>query len=540
MKPRTGRAPVTPRPAPPPGPLASVLTGLVALSVSLLLAPGVPGDKDASEFTLVLAKLGVAHPTGYPLYTLLGHGFVTIAHALGVSWERAANAWSAVGGGLAAGLLHALAARLLAREGVSPRAAAWAAALPTAVFALNPLVTAETALAEVNSFHLAWVAAALLAVLSAADGLTTGDPARDTRRWAGLGALAGLGLAHHATSVLVIAPCGVALGIAAYRAGRLRVRPLAAAAAATLVPLVSYAFVAWRAFHPSPASWSKLGPGWADVVRHVTGAEYRIYLGRFAPAPEQLAALERYLWPWLGPLAVVALLWAWRARGTPGGARAAWAGALVLTVAYAFWYGVPDPGSYFLPAFLLATAAAPAAAARIGAFRRRGPALAVLVAVLVAAQGVAWLRVATERRRAYEAFERKVHALWTRVPYERGFVVWLSDMVHLLNGYQILRGEKPGIVALHPVELTHDAPRWAFVRRYGFDPVDRRRIGPRIAARRPANVEELSRAIGLAAAEEIAARSDLPVVLFLPEEDALRLIGDPADPGTAPAPGSGR
>lgn len=519
-----------------------MFAGLAVMSLSLVLAPGVPGDKDASEFTLVLARLGAAHPTGYPLYTLLGHGFVTVMHALGVGWARAANAWSAVGGGLAAALLHALTVRLLAREAVPARSAAWVAALPVAAFALNPLVMAETTLAEVNAFHLAWVAGALLATLAAADAFRAGDPARDTRRFAGLGAIAGLGLAHHATSVLVVVPCAVALGIAALGAGRLRARSLAAAIGAALLPLASYSFIAWRAFHPNPASWSKLGPSWADVVRHVTGAEYRVYLGRFAPAPDQLAALQQYLWPWLWPLVGVALAWVWGARGTPVVVRAAWAGAIVLTLAYPFWYGVPDPGSYFLPPFLLALAVAPAAFSGMAPLRRYGRAVAVIAAVLVAAQSVGWLRIANQRRSEYEAFEQKVHALWTRIPYERGFVIWLSDMVHLLNGYQILRGEKPGIVALHPVELTHDVPRWAFVRRYGFDPADRRRIGPRIAAMRPANVQELSRAIGLAAAGEIAARTTLPVVLFVPEENLVRVIDadDESDPATTTGPASGQ
>jgi hypothetical protein len=495
------------------------------MTVSLLLAPGVPGDKDASEFTLVLARLGAAHPTGYPLYTLLGHGFVTVMHTLGMGWARAANAWSAVGGGLAAALLHALAARLLAREGVPARSAAWVAALPVAVFALNPLVTAETTLAEVNSFHLAWVAGALLATLAAAQALRDGDPARDTRRFAVMGAIAGLGLAHHATSVLVILPCAVALGITAFRAGRLRAPSIAAAIGAALLPLSSYGFIAWRAFHSDPSSWSKLGPSWDGVLRHVTGAEYRIYLGRFAPDPEQLAMIQQYLWLWLWPLVGVALVWTWSARAAPGGLRAAWAGAIAMTLVYPFVYGVPDPGSYFLPPFLLALAVAPATLARIAPIRSRGRAVSLIAAVLVAVQCAPWLAIADQRRRECEAFERRVHALWNGIPDQEGFVIWLSDMVHLLHSYQLLDGEKPRIVALNPVGLTHDVPRWAFVKRYGFDPAERSRIGPRIAAMRPANVEQLSRAIGLASAEEIAARSGLPVVLFMPEEDRVRVIG---------------
>src|SRR5262245_31331470 len=117
----------------------SVLPGLAALVLYLALTPDVSGDKDGSEFTLVLAFGGAAHPTGYPLYTLLGHGFASVAHGLGASWPWAANAWSAVGGAVAVALLHALCAALAPESLTRRRATRFCAALaPTALFALNP------------------------------------------------------------------------------------------------------------------------------------------------------------------------------------------------------------------------------------------------------------------------------------------------------------------------------------------------------------------------------------------------------------------
>src|SRR5262249_56008529 len=94
--------------------------GAAFFVIYLLLAPAVPGDKDSGEFTLVLATNGVAHPTGYPLFTILGHGFVRIAHALGASWAYAANAWSALGGGVAMALFPAPPVRLPRTPAVRP------------------------------------------------------------------------------------------------------------------------------------------------------------------------------------------------------------------------------------------------------------------------------------------------------------------------------------------------------------------------------------------------------------------------------------
>ena len=65
--------------------LESMAVALAALALYLLFAPPVSGLGDSSEIALVLATNGVAHPTGYPLYTLLGHCFVALLHMLGIS-----------------------------------------------------------------------------------------------------------------------------------------------------------------------------------------------------------------------------------------------------------------------------------------------------------------------------------------------------------------------------------------------------------------------------------------------------------------------
>jgi hypothetical protein len=532
--------PARPTAAAPPGALPSLVTGLVTLGLYLALAPSVAGDKDSSEFTLVLARLGSAHPTGYPLYTLLGHAFVTLLHAAGVGWDRAANAWSAVGGAVAMGLLHALAARLLAREGVPARPAAVIALLPVAAFVLNPLVTIETTLAEVNAFHLAWVAGAMLALLAHIDSLrgagATGDSRRvaaagDPRRFAVTGLIAGLGLAHHATSVFVIGPAGIALLVQAARARRLDGRVLAAAALGVAVPLTAYAWIAWRAFHPGMPQWSALDPTWLGVWRHITGFEYRVYLGHWAPSTVQRAAMTKYLWPWFAAFAAAALVWAWRGRGTPGPVRAAWVAIIAIATIYGFRYGVPDPSSYFLPPFMLACAAAPAAFARWAARPALRPAAALLALGLLV-QDAWWFHIGRERGGAYLTFERRIHAMWVAVPFDSGFVLWSSDMVHRLHKYQWLDGEKPHLEAINPLTLTFDAPRAEFVRRHGFDPADRGRIDARLSAAQPGDMDAFSRVVADEVVAEVNAGTPLPVVRFMPEVPQMTLLDKPGADST--------
>src|SRR5262245_56651528 len=103
------------RAAPAPTPAwVSVAVAAAILTLDLLLAPHVAGDGDSAELTVVLATLGLSHPTGYPLYTVLGHGFCTALLALGAGWEWAANAWSALGAAVAIGLWHRFATLALA------------------------------------------------------------------------------------------------------------------------------------------------------------------------------------------------------------------------------------------------------------------------------------------------------------------------------------------------------------------------------------------------------------------------------------------
>ena len=520
------RPPSPPAATAPPSPLASVCVGAATLVLYLALAPAYAGDKDSSEFTLVLARLGSAHPTGYPLYTLLGHAFVRLAHAAGVGWNRAANAWSAVGGALAMGLLHALSSRLLSREGVAARPAVALALLPVAAIALNPIVTIETTLAEVNAFHLAVVAGTMLALLAAMGGLGTADVRGDVRRFAGMGMVAGLGLSHHATSVFVLAPAGIALLAEARSTRRLRPAVIAAAAIGLAVPLASYGWIAWRAFHPVDPQWPSLDATWHSVWRHVTGAEYRTYLGRSAPSEVQRAGLAHYLWPWFAPLAAGTLVWAWRGRGTPAGVRAAWVATMLIATGVASFYGVHDPSSYYLPPLLLASAAAPAALIHLAPLRRHARVVTALAGLALVAQSARWFTIARERGEFYGRFDRKVRSMWNAVPFDSGFVLWPNDMVCRLRKYQLLDGEKPGIEALHPVALTADGARKAFIRRHGFDPADPGRLEARIRAH-PKSQPTYMLAVAQAIAEEIDARSRLPVVIFRPEVPELRLLDKP-------------
>lgn len=487
--------------------------GLAALSLNAALLCHVPAGKDGSEFTLVLATLGVAHPTGYPLYTLVGHVFVRLLHAAGLPWATAANAFSALGGACALALLHALATRLV-RPHAGARAAPWLALLPVAALAWNPVWTAETTLAEVNSWQVAWTVGAALAAVAAAEWL----PSRARRDRAALvwGLLFGAGLVHHAGGVLLSVPLSLALVVAA-RGGRLRF--VLRAGAAALLPLASLGLVVWRAHHPAGAVWPALEGTTASIVGHLGGALYRGFAGHFAPSPFQRHLLAAYVYPWLALTIAGGVLPVLLGRGAM--VTRVLAGAILLEAAACFAYGVPDPSPYFLPPLALGLALLLARAAAAGALRRAR--LVLLPIVVVALLVWAWhgTLVATERRAVLEQFDARVRDMWSRIPAGPAYVVWDDDMAARLRILQLLDGERPELTVVQPRLLSYAAERRRFIAAHGFDPL----AGVGAGAGADAAAEQVI--------EQLARQADRPVLLFLPQVPSLRLL---ARPGSSGAP----
>ena len=181
-----------------------------------------------------------------------------------------------------------------------------------------------------------------------------------------------MGAANHLTSVLILLPLGLSLLLALARRGALGAGELAIGLGCFALGLSSVAYVFWRASHPALVQWPMLGP--ETVWQHLLGAQYRGYLGHFAPDEVQRRLISAHVYPWLPPV-LLALLSAplTGSRAAPRGWRIAVAIATVLLTAHAFSYGVRDPSPYSLPVLALGLAVLPAGSGgRPGRAPRRG------------------------------------------------------------------------------------------------------------------------------------------------------------------------
>ena len=235
---------------------AAVGTFVLALVVYLrTILPGVSfGDWAESE--MIPSRLGILHPTGYPLYTLLGKLFSMLPIG---SVAYRANLLS----GVAAAGVVGVAVLIAVRLGVRPVIAA-AAAL---ALAFTGTLWEEATFSEMNGLHLLLVASLLHRTLV--------FRAERRDRDLLLGALlAGLCIANHGLAITVV-PI-VALFVLVEARHEIIARPalLAKASAVFVVGVSLYLYLPLRAlFGPAEVYGDFLT--WNGFFAHVSGAQFR-------------------------------------------------------------------------------------------------------------------------------------------------------------------------------------------------------------------------------------------------------------------------
>jgi len=295
------------------------------------------GQADTFEFQVIAPRLGVAHPTGYPLYVLLGKLF-TLLPLGNVAWR--VNLASAVFATGAVLVVYFILLRLTAH---------WLPAFLAALaFACSSTFWSQAVVAEVYTLHNLLAAAILWLLLPPHIPPNGGDSREAARRWQTTFLLIGLSFTNHLTTALLLP--AVALGLLWDRPW-LRPRDWLIAGGLLLLGLSVYLFI--------PLRWPALNHGaWMtlrEFVAHVTGGQFHgaLQLDGWRD-PTRWAIVGRLLrepfgWFGLGLAAAGVVGLAIRQR------RAlTLTGVTFLTFAlYGLSYYVPDISVFILPAHLI-------------------------------------------------------------------------------------------------------------------------------------------------------------------------------------------
>lgn len=432
------------------------------------LAPGALGG-DAGELQFVPAILSLPHPTGTPLYILLGKLWSLLPLGPTIAWRM--NLLAAVSAALAATIVFRCV------QGVFQSAAGgWVAAL---ALALGTTYWEQAVLADKYAFNALWVAIVL--ALALAWGRSR---APATLSWLALAY--GLSLTHHRTMALFAPPL---LGYvwwheraALWRDGK----RLARLALLCLAPLSLYLYLPWAAARGlPPGTWrpQTLGDWYAYLFD--TGRTGLVYIDPH-DLGERLLFYGRTLWRDWTPLGVALALGGlatqWRARR---------ADALFLASAFALQaflaanHHVPRHWVYFIPSFVIVAlwvgqgVAALTGRGLAGASprARRGIALmAPLLLTLLVLVGLAtrWPARYRALRLAHHGYgvldpwrqtlksgrmaDRLGRAIATVAP--QAVIVCDWEQATPLWYYQQVEGLRPDVEIVYPIERLDEAAAW--------------------------------------------------------------------------------
>lgn len=244
--------------------LVSAVTTAVYISTC---APGLMYT-DAGELSAAAHTFGVAHPTGYPLFTLITHCWTLLWNGV-YGLNILAAVWTVIAVDVLYATLRELQAYLFDEEApsVSTKLASAAAAL---TFAFSTSVWSQATSIEVYSLQL------LLTSLTIWASVKSVTIPEHVARWTMLtGLFAGGMVANHLSSVFVLPGIGL-LWIATDRGEKLRrwhflVLP-------GLAALALYAILPLRSAQLPEINWGMVHRSWDAFLYHVKGTQFGVWM----------------------------------------------------------------------------------------------------------------------------------------------------------------------------------------------------------------------------------------------------------------------
>lgn len=461
---------------------ADHLIGLALAVAALALyartrAPSLLEIGDVNELATVSYVLGVAHPTGYPLFTLLGHGFTRLPWGGLMDVAGQVNLMAAL---LAAGAVPAVYA--LTREMGAGRTAA---AVSAALFVAGQAFWSTGIRADVHGLNALFVALSTCLLIQWGRAMRAAYPdgtegwRAAQRRLVACAFVCGLSLTNHITTyllapgfVLYLLVCGRPL----WRHPTRLLMPLLAFAA----PLLIYLYIPIRGEHiladaalaadpagigvPLRISLGYLAPAYRGGG--LSGFANLVFAGDYVPglagvpwseAPARLATLPPILLSQLGAggLLLAALGFVLVVRRAPR--EALLTGAVWLTmIAQLTRYDEPDVPVFLIPAYVMMIAwagagiqgiAGAAAALSPGRIARLSPVMAAAVFAVLPATMAAGNYAGMDYSSDWAVRRYTDDVLAMRLP--QGAVILASgDETAALRFRQTVEGQRPDLIAL--------------------------------------------------------------------------------------------
>ena len=327
--------------------------GLIVLALYLITLGDHVGQADTFEFQVVAPQLGIAHPTGYPLFVGLGKLF-SLLPAGSMAWRV----------NLSSAIFAALAVWLIYRTVVLLTSDRLAAALAAIALAASPVFWSQAVVAEVYALNALFVSVILFLLIKVLRARSNLQPPTANRQLptSNLHAqrpraasnfyllffLFGLAFSHHLTSVILIP--AIALTLFFVRP-RLSLKSWLAAGGLFLLGLTPWLFITlrWPALHNG--QWLTIGE-WLNWIFGL----------RFGGAVDLSRVFDPARWSILTRLVIGQFGWAGAALSILGLLvliKRAWRVAVITGVTFAGYifyglvYNVPDVAVFLIPAFML-------------------------------------------------------------------------------------------------------------------------------------------------------------------------------------------
>jgi hypothetical protein len=245
------------------------------------LAPAV-GFIDSGELAVVCQTLGIAHPTGYPLYTILGRLFCLLP--VGDTFFRVglmSLVFTCAGNLVLFFILLTVPTSPARRKHKSADPRLWSALVASLTFSFTPTLWLQATSNEVYSLNLLLFAVIILLV---AIWQGARDRSKSERILYLLSFLYALSFGNHMSAVLLV-PAVLFILIATYRVAIFRPKRLSLVVALFLLGLSVYLFLPIRSAQNPILDWGN-PETWSNFVRHVSGWQYRVWM--FAESAEEL------------------------------------------------------------------------------------------------------------------------------------------------------------------------------------------------------------------------------------------------------------